>query len=112
MFISMTTICVSELNVLLVYASWARGLSFPARTQLKGFNLLASTPHFGILGLTVRKRHTKLKIITGADFSVLHTQFYKEAPLGFTIHHPKLIMLKNIKMYRDWSALKKVYNTE
>ncbi len=67
-------------------------------------NLLASTPHFGILGHTVEKRRTKLKIITGADFSVLHTQFRclsKEDPLDFTIHHPELIILKKIKRYRD-----------
>ncbi len=46
---------------------------------------------------------------------MLHTQFWclcKEDPLGFTIHHPELIMLKKIKSYRDWSALKKVYHTE
>ncbi len=42
---------------------------------------------------------------------MLHTQFWclwKEDPLGFTIHHPELIMLKKIKSYRDWSALKKI----
>ncbi len=33
------------------------------------------------------------------DFSELHKQFwrlFKEDPLGFTIHHPNLIMLKKI----------------
>jgi len=40
-------------------------------------------------------------MITGADFSVLHTQYWclwKEDPLGFTIHHPELMMLKKIKV--------------
>ncbi len=60
-------------------------------------NLLASTPHFGTHGW---KRPTELKIITVADH------------LGFTIHNPELIMLKKIKSYRDWSALKKGYYTE
>ncbi len=46
------------------------------------------------------KRRTKLKIIIVPDFRLLHTQFWclcKEYPLGFTIHHPELIMLKKIK---------------
>ncbi len=54
-------------------------------------------------------------MITFPDFSVQHTTFLslcKEDPLGFTIHHPELIVLKNIKSYRDWSALKQVYHTE
>ncbi len=49
-------------------------------------NLLASIPNFVTHSW---KRHTELKIITGADFSVRHTQFWclwKEDPLGFTIH--------------------------
>ncbi len=47
-------------------------------------------------------------MVTVPDFSVPHTQFWclwKEDPLGFTIHHPELIMLNNIKSYRHWSAL-------
>ncbi len=50
-------------------------------------------------------------MVTAPDFSVPHTQFWslwKEDPLGFTIHHPELIMLKNIKSYRHWSALIKI----
>ncbi len=50
-------------------------------------------------------------MVTVPDFSVPHTQFWclwKEDPLGFTIHHPELIMLKNIKSYRHWSALIKI----
>ncbi len=38
-------------------------------------------------------------MITIADFSVLHTQFWylcEEDPLIITIHHPELIMLKKI----------------
>ncbi len=50
-------------------------------------------------------------MVTVPDFSVPHTQFWclwKEDPLGFTIHHPELIMLKNIKSYSHWSALIKI----
>ncbi len=50
-------------------------------------------------------------MVTAPDFSVPHTQFWlslEEDPLGFTIHHPELIMLKNIKTYRHWSALIKI----
>ncbi len=76
-----------------------------SKSQKNDFSLLASTPHFGILGLTVEKDVPNfIIIITGADFSVLHTQcwcLFKEDPLGFTIHHPELIMLKKIKSYRD-----------
>ncbi len=42
-------------------------------------------------------------MVTSPDFSVPHTQLWclwKEDPLAFTIHHPELIMLKNIKSYR------------
>ncbi len=71
------------------------------------FNMLAPPPHFGTHSW---KWPTKPKIITVADFSVLHTQFWclcKEDPLGFSIHQPELIKIKNIKGYRDRSALKK-----
>ncbi len=40
-------------------------------------------------------------MVTVPDFSVTHTQFWclwKEDPLGFSIHHPALIMLKNLKL--------------
>ncbi len=50
-------------------------------------------------------------MVTAPDFSVPHTHFWclwKEDPLGFTIHHPELIMLKYIKSYRHWSALIKI----
>ncbi len=50
-------------------------------------------------------------MVTAPDFSVPHTQLWclwKEDPLAFTIHHPELIMLKNIKSYRHWSALIKI----
>ncbi len=98
---------------------WACALNFcgkttprPVLSRACPVNLLASTPHFGILGLTVEKCKyiPNLKCITGADFSVLHTRclcLFKEDPLGFTIHHQELIMLKKIKSYKDWSALKK-----
>ncbi len=66
------------------------------------FYLALLKPALSILGLTVEKNLPNLIITTGADFSVLHTQ-----SLGFTVHHPELIMLKKIKSYRDWSALKK-----
>ncbi len=75
------------------------------------FNLLASTPQFGTHSW---KRRTKLKIITGADFSVPHKQFWclcKEDPLGL-LSIIQLIMLKKIISYRDWSALKKEFQTE
>ncbi len=42
-------------------------------------------------------------MVTVPDFSVPHTQFWclwKEDHLGFTFHHPELIMLKNVKSYR------------
>ncbi len=50
-------------------------------------------------------------MVTFPDNNMLHTQFmsiWKEDTLGFTMHHPELIMLKKIKSYRHWSALKNV----
>ncbi len=51
-------------------------------------------------------------MVTFPDNNVLHTQFmylWKEDTLGFTMHHPELIMLlKKIKSYRHLSALKNI----
>ncbi len=77
--------------------------------------LLASTPPFldslaeSDLPTFSEKNYNScwLQCATHTNFGCL----WKE-PLGFTIHHPELIMLKKIKSYREWSALKKVYHAE
>ncbi len=48
-------------------------------------------------------------MITVAGFHVLHTIVVslQRRHFGLYYHHPELIMLKKIKSYRYWSALKK-----
>ncbi len=74
--------------------------------------MLASTPHFGIVGLTVEKDVPNLNDNKCWLQCATHWCLFKEDILGITIHNPELIMLKKIKSYRDWSALKKVYHIE
>ncbi len=73
--------------------------------------MLASTPHFGIVGLKVEKDVPNLNDnrLQYATHTILVS--FQDI-LGFTIHNPELIMLKKKKSYRDWSALKKVYHIE
>ncbi len=60
--------------------------------------MLASTPHFGIVGLTVEKDVPNLNDNRCWLQCATHWCLFKEDILGFTIHNPELIMLKKKKV--------------
>ncbi len=109
-------ICCSWNIFVYCYQSWKQLLCL-----MLNFLWLLSIKHFFTLLflLKYKKLHhgTNILFRTCNSLNLAITLIKKlslqRKPFGlYSIHHPELIMLEKIKCFRDWSALKKVYQTE